>query len=136
MINKEKIPVSGKIQTEQFGEVTYNPEHIINFPSGLLGFEKVKDFLLIKTDDELFYWLNAIENPELCFPLVGTRIIDESFPSEEGHEAFGIVTLNQDPLKIIVNLKAPVYINQDNKKGFQKVLEDEKYPLNYHLFIE
>jgi len=125
-----------KIKTEQFGEVEFKPENVINFPSGLLGFEKEKKFLLIKTDDDLFYWLNSTENPELCFPLVGTRVIDESFPLEKDFEAFGIVILNQDPLKITVNLKAPVYINQDEKKGFQKVLENEKYLVNYKLFIE
>jgi len=125
-----------KIKTEQFGEVEFKPENVINFPSGLLGFEKEKKFLLIKTDDDLFYWLNSTENPELCFPLVGTRVIDESFPLEKDFEAFGIVILNQDPLKITVNLKAPVYINQDERKGFQKVLENEKYLVNYKLFIE
>ncbi len=125
-----------KIQTAQFGEIEYTPEHVINFSNGLLGFESEKEFLLIKTDDELFYWLNSVKNPEICFPLVGTRIIDDTYPEEKNFEAFGIVTLNQDPLKIIANLKAPVYINQDDKKGFQKVLEDDKYLLNYNLFVE
>ncbi len=125
-----------KINTHQFGEIEFNQEHLINFSSGLLGFEDIKKYVLIKTEDELFYWLNSVDKPELCFPIVGIRVIDDSFQTETAYEAFGIVTMNQDPLKITINLKAPVYINQDEKKGFQKVLEDEKYLLNYNLFKE
>ncbi len=127
-----------KIKTEQFGEINYTEDRIIKFDSGILGFEQLKKYLLIKTEDDedIFYWLNSIENPEIAFPLIGTRFIDDSFPVAEYHEAFGIVTLNSNPLKITVNLKAPIYINQDNKTGYQKILDDDNYPVHYNLFIE
>ena len=123
-----------KINTHQFGEIEFEKGHIVNFSSGLIGFENLKDYLLIKTEDELFYWLNSIEKPDICFPMVGIRVIDEDFPMEKGFEAFGIVTLNKDPLKITINLKSPVYLNQDDKIGYQKILSDSKYPVNYNLF--
>ena len=66
--------------------------------------------------------------------MVGIRVIDESFPTELDFEAFGIVTLDKDPLKITINLKSPVYLNQDEKIGYQKVLSDSKYSMNYNLF--
>jgi flagellar assembly factor FliW len=123
-----------KINTHQFGEIEFTTEHIVNFPSGLIGFENLKNYVLIKTEDDLFYWLNSVEKSDICFPLVGLRVIDEFYPIEENHEAFGIVTLNKDPLKIMVNLKSPVYINQDEKKGYQKILSEDKYSVNYNLF--
>lgn len=125
-----------KIKTHQFGEIEFNTDRILHFSPGLAGFEEFNKFVLIKTDDELFYWLNSVDEPGICFPLVGLRVIDENFPVEENSEAFGIVTLNKDPLKTTINLKAPVYINQDEKKGFQKVLNDEKYVMDYKLFTE
>lgn len=125
-----------KINTYQFGEVEFNENRIIFFDSGLIGFEQLKKYLLIKTEDELFYWLNSVEQPEIAFPLIGLRLIDESFPQEKDNEAFGIVTLNSDPLKITINMKAPVFINQDKKTGFQKILEEEKFEVYYKLFIE
>ena len=125
-----------KIETHQFGTVEYSEEHIIRFPSGLFGFEKLTEYLFIKLDENMFYWLNSIQVPEIAFPLVGLRIIDEHFVEEKNCEAFGIVTLNNDPLKITVNMKAPVYINQEEKTGFQKIIESEKYPVNYNLFKE
>ncbi len=125
-----------KLKTDQFGEIEFSEDLILNFREGLYGFEQLKKYLLIKTEDDLFYWLNSIDRPEICFPLVGMRIIDEDFPEIENYEAFAIVTLNKDPLLITANLKAPVYINQDRKVGFQKIIDSDKYPINYKLFVE
>ncbi len=125
-----------KIKTNQFGEVEYDTEHIIKFAGGIFGFEQFKNYLLIKVDEDLFYWLNSIDKPEVAFPLIGIGVIDDKYPSEKEHEAFGIVTLNRDVIKITVNLKAPVFINQTTKTGFQKILDEDKYPIKYPLFKE
>lgn len=125
-----------KIRTHQFGEIEFAEDKIINFNNGLFGFEDLKKYLFIKPDDSFFYWLNSIENPDIAFPMFGIRVIDEEFPQETDFEAFGIVTLNSDPLKITVNLKAPVYINQNLKSGFQKIIDTDKYPVHYNLFTE
>jgi flagellar assembly factor FliW len=125
-----------KLITNQFGEIEYTQEHVIKFTSGIFGFEQLKNYLFIKIDGELFYWLNSIESPEIAFPLIGVRIIDDKYHNEKDHEPFGIVTMNQDVLKTTVNLKAPVYINQTTRTGFQKILDTEKYPIKYFLFKE
>lgn len=125
-----------KITTIKFGEFEYDSDKIIFFESGLLGFEQLKEYLLIKTDDEFFYWLNSIDEPEIAFPLVGTRLLDVDYSYDKEYEPFGIVNLNKDPLKIVVNLKAPVFINQVEKKGFQKIFDLEEFSLNYSLFRE
>ena len=125
-----------RLKTDQFGEIEFSEDLVLNFEEGLYGFEQLKKYLLIKTEDDLFYWLTSIDRPEICFPLIGTRIIDEEFPELENYEAFAIVTLNKDPLKITANLKAPVYINQEKKTGFQKIIDTDKYPINYKLFVE
>ena len=125
-----------KISTMQFGEVELDPELILKFPSGLFGFEKLKEFVLIKTGESIFYWLFSVEEPSIGFPLVGLRVIDSSFPEEKDHEAFGIVSFDPDPLKVTINLKAPLYVNQNKKSGFQKILEEDNYSVNYNLFVE
>lgn len=125
-----------KITTQQFGEIEFTEDKVISFESGLLGFEDFKKYLFIKTDDSVFYWLTSIENPGIAFPLFGVRVLDEKFPQTDEHEAFGIVILNPDPLKITVNLKAPVYINQEAKSGFQKIIDTDVYPVYYNLFVE
>ena len=125
-----------KINTHQFGEVEFTEEKIITLEVGLFGFEYLKKYLFIKPDDSFFYWLNSIENPDIAFPMFGLRVIDDQFPQEENYEAFGIVTLNSNPLNITLNLKAPVYINQNDKSGYQKIVDTDKYPVDYNLFSE
>lgn len=125
-----------KIKTHQFGEVEFTEDKIISFNDGIFGFEELKKFLFIKTDDSYFYWLNSIETPELAFPLFAIRLIDSDYPQESDGEAFGIVTLNPDPLKITINMKAPVFINQNEKSGYQKIIDTDKYPVYYNLFTE
>ncbi len=124
-----------KIKTLQFGELEYQNEQILKFEKGIFGFEELKKFLLIKKEDELFYWLNSIEEPELAFPLIGIRMIDDEYPQKENYEAFGIVKFDKDPAKITVNLLAPVYISQNEKAGYQTILDNENgYPVEYPLF--
>ncbi len=125
-----------KIITKQFGEITFTPDKIITFEKGILGFEKYTKYLFLSTEEGLLYWLNSIDQPELAFPLVGLRMIDGNYPMVENHEPFGVVTLNSDPLKVTVNLKAPVYINQDKKAGYQKIIDKEEYPVYFNLFVE
>ena len=125
-----------KISTHHFGEVEYTEDLVINFNKGIFGFERLRKYLFIKTDNDLFYWLNSIEQPEIAFPLIGLRVVDDSYPEEKSHEAFGIVKMNKNPLDVTVNLKAPVYINQDDKSGYQKIIDDDKYAIDYKLFVE
>lgn len=125
-----------KLKNKQFGEVEYTPENVLKFKNGLFGFEELKSYLLIKTDNDLFFWLNSTDQHEVVFPLIGLRLIDDSYPQKKDTEAFGIVTLGNEPSKTTVNLKAPVYINQDKKEGFQTIIDQDKYSVNYKLFIE
>ncbi|MDP4114718.1 MAG: flagellar assembly protein FliW [Bacteroidota bacterium] len=125
-----------KINTFQFGEIEFDDEIIITFSEGIFGFEHLKKYLLVYPKDDLFHWLNSVEEPDIAFPLMGVRLVDETFPQDKNHEAFGIVTLNKDPLKVTVNLKAPIFIDQNAKTGYQKIIDIDKYPVNYNLFVE
>lgn len=125
-----------KIETNQFGEIEFDEQMIIKFKDGIVGFEAYKQYLLINSGSDLILWLNSVEEPELVFPVCGVRVLMEDYPQTEGFEAFGIVKLDPDPLKITINLRAPVYINQQEKSGFQKILDDEKFPVDYTLFKE
>ena len=125
-----------KIKTMQFGEIEFNDDIVINFEDGVLGFEKYTKYLLVTEEDGLFYWLTAVDEPEIVFPLFPISTLQEDYPKKESQEAFGIVRLSKDPSEITINLKAPIYVDQENKTGSQKVLDTEKYPVDYKLFVE
>lgn len=125
-----------KLTTSQFGEVEFSDEKIIKFNDGLFGFEEYTDFLLISEEEGIFYWLTSIDEPELIFPLFPTRMLVELEEPGQNFEVFSIATLDRDPSKITVNLKAPVYLNQKERLGYQKIIDNENFPVDYNLFVE
>ncbi len=125
-----------KLKNQQFGEFEFDETIVINFEDGLLGFEEFKKFVLITKDNDLFYWLTSIDEPELVFPIFPIQLIEENFPDFNGDEPFGIVRLDKDPLKISINLKAPVYLNQENNVGKQRIIDNDNYQVDYKLFTE
>ncbi|NWF88849.1 MAG: flagellar assembly protein FliW [Ignavibacteriaceae bacterium] len=125
-----------KINTYQFGEVEFTEDRILKIPEGLFGFENLKRYLFIKTENDLFYWLNSVDEPEIAFPLVGLKVIDKDYPEMEEFEPFGIVKMSRIPTEITINLKAPIYINQNSKSGVQKIIDNDKYSIDYRLFVE
>ncbi len=125
-----------KLKTLQFGDIEFDDEIIINFKDGILGFESHNKFIMITEDDGIFYWLTSVDEPELVFPLFPMGLINDNYPSVEGFEAFGIVNLDKDPSKITLNMKAPIYLNHGDKKGFQKIMDNEDYPIDYKLFVQ
>jgi flagellar assembly factor FliW len=125
-----------EIITKQFGKLQFDEEIVIEFKEGIFGFSEYHRYILITEEDGLFYWLTNIEEPEIMFPLFSVRLLEENYPQIEGYEAFGIVRMDKNPLNITVNLKAPVYISQNEKSGFQKILDNDKYQIDYKLFVE
>ena len=123
------------IKNEQFGEVEFDESSIIDFPEGLLGFEDLKKFLLIQEEEGLFVWLTSIEEPEIIFPIFSINLLEESYETPTEYEPYGIVKLDREPEKVTINLKAPVFIHKKDKKGFQKLLDNENYQVNYQLFV-
>ena len=57
-----------KLNTRFFGELEYEKEDLLHFPSGLLGFEDCKGFIQIDNPDGggVFKWLQSADRPELA----------------------------------------------------------------------
>ena len=123
------------IKNKQFGEIEYEENSVINFPQGLLGFEELKKFLLIQEEDGLFVWLTSLDEPEIIFPIFSINLLEENYETPTEYEPYGIVKLDKDPEKVTINLKAPVFIHKKDKKGFQKIIDNENYQINYQLFV-
>lgn len=125
-----------KLQTQQFGEIEFDDDILIKFNEGILGFETFKKYVLITEENGLFFWLTSIDEPEIVFPLFPINTLQEDYPQDERYEVFGIVKLSKHPSEISINLKAPIYLDQGEKTGYQKILDTDKYPVDYKLFVE
>ena len=124
------------IKVVQFGEIEFEENDIYHFDNGIIGFEELKKFVLLNTEESLFYWLISVDEPEIVFPLIEISLLKDDYPMPADCIAWGIVSLNKEPEKITVNLKSPVYINPYTKNGFQDILENETLQINYQLFIK
>ena len=124
-----------KLLNKQFGEIEFEEEAIIKFDEGILGFEELKEYLLFSETDGYFFWLISVNEPEIIFPLFSLKLLQEEYSDEEKLEPYGIVKLDKEPENISVNLKAPVFIDHNEKIGYQKIIDNENYQVNYPLFV-
>ena len=134
----------------RLGDVEIADEKVITFPNGILGFEKMKRFVLLTPNPSVpFHWLQSVESPPLAFvtinPLVFHPEYKMSIPEAQLRVVQGdvdteiavlvIVTIPEDPEKMTANMAGPLLINARNRIGIQAVLGDETYS-THHLIIK
>jgi flagellar assembly factor FliW len=105
-------------------------------PAGLLGFEHMKDYLLIaKPGEAPFRWLQVKNNPALAFvvieplyfmpdyqpdiPEADVELLELTSPDDAA--VYVIVTVT-GPHRATVNLKGPIVINRNTGVGKQVVI--------------
>ena len=140
------------IETFKFGSVTVEDENIINFDNGILGFERLKRFCLIPSNQsDVIFWLQAIDDPYISMPCIDPLkvcfdydpMIDEADLEELGIDentedvlVLCIMLIPQNFKDTTVDLAAPIVINNVNMKAKQVLLQDEKYPVNLKIFAD
>ncbi|ADL42221.1 protein of unknown function DUF180 [Caldicellulosiruptor obsidiansis OB47] len=136
------------VQSRVFGELEVNEENIITFEEGIPAFENLKKFVIVKEEDSPFLWLQSIEDKDIAFVIINPFNIKPDYEfdiseevlkkleikSEKDVAVFCIVVIPEDIKQTRVNLKAPIIINVNKRKGMQYLLDDERYPLKYYLF--
>ncbi|NFI95840.1 flagellar assembly protein FliW [Clostridium botulinum] len=132
------------------GNIEYEEKDKITFKKGILGFENLKEYILVDLKEcEPFKLLQSLEDENVGLIVVSpfeflknyeTKLNTEEIKrleirSEEEVALVTTVTLNSDPKKITTNLKAPLIINISNNLGEQIILDNSDYKIK-HLLIE
>lgn len=152
MLKMEERPLKESstvnLSTNNFGNLSIEKENIITFEAGLLGFEELKQFVIIDVEECLpFEWLVSVEDTIVAFPILNPILFFSDYkPSlpkddlvlldikkEKDVEMFCIVTLGKKPENVTLNLKGPILVNMKNKMGKQLVLTEDYYSLNQPL---
>lgn len=141
-----------KAKTRIFGEIEIADEKIITLEKGMIGFPNLNHFALIYDEEKgqkqnSIMWLQSMDDTDIAFPVMIPGAVKEDYKpnvSEEIVEPLG--TLNEENTYILVtvtvpkkvedftvNLKAPIVINMDNRKGVQLIVEDD-YPVKYKVY--
>jgi len=134
------------IQTSRFGPLEVDEVRLIQFPKGILGFAEQHDYALIQTAEESgFYWLQAVDRPNLAFVVCDPRLFVNDYvvpvklddleqiglqdPSDA--QVFIIVNKVQDTLT--GNLQGPLVVNVATREAKQLVLSDRRYSTRHPL---
>lgn len=141
-----------RITTKHFGEVDLEESKIIEFDNGLMGFEDYKKYVLIYDSEEEerpdISWLQSVEEPMLALPVVSPFIITEQYNPEIDDEMFTplgsltednmivlvVITVPVEVSEISANLRAPIIINTEEKKGVQVIVQNSDYEVKYRFY--
>lgn len=129
-----------RVESEQLGVIEVEDTKIIRLPDGLLGFPEITRFALIEANnDGTYFWLQAVDNPELSFlTLIPWGFFPEYEPeisdidqaildlkSPEQALVLCLITITDDA--VTANLLGPVIINGITGIGRQIVLDSRDY---------
>lgn len=141
-----------QLETRHFGAIEIDENDIIDFSEGIPGFEDVKKFVIISSDEEgsPFKWLQSVDMPSLAFVIINPKVFkadyvvdvtdnevgDLSIDDPNNVLIYSIVVVPEDISKMTANLKAPVLINTENNRGKQVIMEKGDYPIKYFFMEE
>ena len=134
------------IETSRFGQLEVDPDRLITFPSGLLGFGLQKQYALIQTGEGSgLYWLQSVAKPDLAFVVCDPRLfvadyqvpikLDDLESIELGDADNGqvFVIVNKIGDLLTGNLQGPLVVNTENRRGKQLVLSDKRFSTRHPL---
>ncbi|MDO9042906.1 MAG: flagellar assembly protein FliW [Desulfocapsaceae bacterium] len=125
----------------RFGEVEYDPENLLIFPAGLIGFPTLHSFIVMPNRKEgPLFWIQSVDDPDIAFVLTDPT---NFFPSYEvipdnaersslqinqEDECYILVVVTVPPdQKITLNLAAPIMFTPKTNRAIQVILENTEY---------
>lgn len=135
------------IATKAYGDVPVQDKQVIQFPSGLYGFETMTQYALLDSHTPPFYWLQSMDDANLAFILVNPYVVARDYvldiseddfhsignPDPDDLLVFSIVTIPPDQRDISCNLQGPVIINKETRVGRQSISLDTRWEIKHYL---
>lgn len=130
-----------KVINTRFGQVEYDPAKTLHFPSGLIGFAELREFIVMPNIKRgPLFWIQSVEDPEIAFVLTDPTnfFIDYLVAPDENEKAklgmkdgddchaLVVVTVNSGS-DFTFNLLAPVLYAPGSNRAIQVVLEHSNY---------
>lgn len=141
-----------KAKTRLFGTIDIEDEKVITLEGGMIGFPFLQKFTLIFDEEKekkatSIMWLQSMDEGEVAFPVMHPNEIKPDYNptvndemlaplgklNDENTYVLVTVTAAAEAKEATVNLKAPIVINTDTKKGCQIIVEDD-YPVKFNLY--
>lgn len=125
----------------RFGEVEYDPENLLKFPAGLIGFPNLRNFIVMPNKKEgPLFWIQSIDDPGFAFVLTDPTnffldylVVPDSterqylgIKDDDPCFVLSVVTVPPDQ-NITLNLAAPILFSPKSNRAIQVILENSKY---------
>ncbi|MDR0382561.1 MAG: flagellar assembly protein FliW [Spirochaetaceae bacterium] len=139
-----------KVVTKAYGAIDIDERQKLLFPSGLFGFESLKDYVMLDAEHQPFFWLQSTESAATAFIMVSPflfrpdyeldisddELADIGISSPESALVFSIITAPADGGPMTANLQGPVVINRDTRLGKQIILSDPRWKTRHDVMTE
>jgi flagellar assembly factor FliW len=139
-----------KVATKAKGLIDVNERQKVVFPNGLLGFETLKEYVLLDAEQQPYYWLQSVDTEQVAFILINPFLFRPDYEANIDNEElksvdisdpckaliFSIVTIPSDGGPITANLQGPLVINRETRKGLQVVLTDARWKTKHDIKAE
>jgi flagellar assembly factor FliW len=139
-----------RVHTKAYGTIEVDERQAIRFPKGILGFEKLKDYVLLDSERQPFYWLQSVDIERVAFIIVNPFLfrpdyeldIDDAELAEIGIDdpeaalIFSIVTIPAEGTPMTANLQGPLVINKEARMARQAVLTDPRWKTKHDVMAE
>lgn len=140
------------VKTRYFGEIDLTEDKIITFENGIMGFEDYKRYTILydneKDSSSVISWFQSLDEEKFALPVINPLVAKEDYnPTVEDNWLQELGELNEDNLVILlvmtipsdikemsVNLKAPIIINSETRKGVQMIVENKDYEVKYKIY--
>ncbi|WP_010255574.1 flagellar assembly protein FliW [Treponema primitia] len=139
-----------KVATKSYGLIEVDERQRISFPLGILGFEPVKEYILLDAERQPFYWLQALDVEQVAFILINPFLFRPDYELDINDEElqdiglsgpekaliFSVVTIPSDGGPMTANLQGPLIINRETRSGKQAVLTDPRWKTKHDIMSE
>lgn len=139
------------VKTKFFGEIELPEEKILTLDRGLIGLEQYTKYTILydcEKEETNISWFQSVEEPTLALPVIKPWLVKDDYnPIVEDELLSELGDLTEDNLVILltmtvpedikemsVNLKAPIIINADTRKGSQIAVENSDYEVKYKIY--
>lgn len=140
------------VKTKHFGEIDLAEDKILTFENGIMGFEDCKRYTILYNNESgerpVISWLQSLDEQGLALPVINPLFAREDYNpmiedellaglgelTEDNQVIFVTLTVPKDLTKMTANLKAPIVINADTKKGCQIIVENSDYVVKYPVY--
>lgn len=141
-----------KVNTKPYGLIDIDQRQKIHFPAGILGFENLKNYVLLDALQQPFYWLQSMDVQEIAFVLIEPYIFRPDYSpdvstseleeiqltpdSTDEMLVFTIVTIPDEQRDMTANLQGPLLINRNLHIGRQCISENENWKTRHKIMEE